>query len=262
MPFKRDRVKPSHYPKLPFHLIRSAQLVSSGVVACIMFYFLSELSRDHYSLPWTFILVCLQIPSQLLATDQTLQLMTVSLLTIASLTTTIILHFFYGLNPTLNTVLNSTLALLWAVSFSLLTWWSSGTLAHICNKDSWDSDLGLSVCRLYKALFSFSLFGLVATMLALVLDVHVQRQATVRGRFQQLNVLGNGGKNAQGRERGMGADGFEEQDVNPNPVAQGKKQTRGGEGYALPDEQYAYDADTTYHGAAGQVGRRSMEGRI
>jgi len=210
-----------------------------------MFYFLRELARDNYSMPWTFIL-----------------LLAVSLLTMIALTTTIFLHCFYGLNPVLNTVLNSALALLWAVSFGLLSWWSSGTLSHVCNVDNWDSELGISVCRLYKALFSFSLLGLVATLVALGLDIHVQRQANVRGRFQQVQVHGGDGKAGERFEE-KDIDGFDEQDLNPNPVAKGRRTgKRGGDGYALPDEQYVYDEDTTYHGAAGQVGRRSVEGRI
>jgi hypothetical protein len=57
MVFRRDRVKPTHYPRLPFHIIRIIQLLSSMVVASIMFYFISELARDRFKLPWTFVLV-------------------------------------------------------------------------------------------------------------------------------------------------------------------------------------------------------------
>lgn len=184
------------------------------------------------------------------------QLFAVSLLTILALTTTIVLHCFYGLNPILNTALNSSLAIVWSVGFALLSWWSSGTLSHVCNVDNWDDDLGISVCRLYKALFSFALFGLVSTLLALALDIKVQRSATKRGRFQQLQMLGGGD--------GKTDDDAHEHEANPNPTARAKrgKQKRGGEGYAVPDEQFAYDGDTSYHGAAGQVERRSLEERM
>jgi hypothetical protein len=60
---RRGRVKPTHYPRLPFHIVRSAQLLSSIVVASIMFYFIKELARDHFRLPWTFILVNLHVIS-------------------------------------------------------------------------------------------------------------------------------------------------------------------------------------------------------
>ncbi|KAH8722924.1 hypothetical protein GQ44DRAFT_621446 [Phaeosphaeriaceae sp. PMI808] len=244
MTFRKDRVKPTHYPKIPFHSIRSAQLLSSAVVSCIMFYFLKELAHDHFRLPWTFIL-----------------LMAVSLLTLLALTTTIALHCFYGLNPVLNTVLNSSLALLWAVSFSLLSWWSSGTLTHVCNRENWDDELGISVCRLYKALFSFSLLGLITTLLALALDIHVQRQATARGHFQ---AIGMGAGDSKGGPAIVlsGLDEHSEHETNPNPAAQSKNKNRSAEGYGLLEEHSIYGEDTSYHGAAGQVGRKSVEGRM
>lgn len=59
MAFRKDRVKPTHYPQVPFHLIRSAQLVSSIIVSSIMIYFMQQLAHDDYKLPWTFMLVLL-----------------------------------------------------------------------------------------------------------------------------------------------------------------------------------------------------------
>jgi hypothetical protein len=182
------------------------------------------------------------IPRQLLAT---------ALLTVVSLTCTIVLHIFYGLNSVLNTILNSILALLWAVSFALLSWWSSGTLSHVCNQDNWDNDMGIAVCRMYKALFSFGLLGLVATMVALGLDVHVQRQAGVRGRFQAIGMVrGHNGKSVR----------TDEHERNPDSSAtRSQGNSRGG--YALPEEQFVYGDNTGYHGAGGQVGRKSLEER-
>lgn len=242
MALRKDRVKPTHYPQIAFHGIRCAQLVSSTIVASIMFYFCSELARNDYNLPWTFIL-----------------LFTVSLLTIIALTATIALHCFYGLNPVLNTALNSSLAILWAVGFALLTWWSSGTLAHVCNVENWESDMGISVCRLYKALFSFALLGLVSTLLALVLDVRVQRGATKRGRFQQLDTLGSGGKREGQVHDHTGGDGTADES---GVHRQHNVHERDGGGYALPEEQFAYDDSFAYTGSAGQVGRRSLDERI
>ncbi|KAF3037400.1 hypothetical protein E8E11_003301 [Didymella keratinophila] len=200
MAFKKDRVKPTAYPFLPFHALRSAQLVSSLIVASVTSYFLRELSLDNYSLPWTFIL-----------------LLAVSLLTILALALTIVLHIRHGLNPIINLVLNGSLAVLWALSFSLLAWWSSATLASACAIENWETELGQSVCRTYKALFSFALLGLVATLAATGLDVHVQRSSTRKGRFQSLALQG-------GKSRG-GAQELDSDvdagiwDTNPNPSA-------------------------------------------
>lgn len=187
------------------------------------------------------------------------QLFTVSLLTIFALAATIGLHCFYGLNAALNTALNTSLAVLWGVSFALLSWWSAGTLAHECNVGSWESDTGVSVCRLYKALFSFALLGLASTVFALVLDVRVQRSATNRGQFQQLDTLGDGGK-----REGHVRDYAGESGGTTVPAMRGERDRdgRGGEGYALPEEQFAYDESYAYTGSAGRVGRRSLDGRL
>jgi hypothetical protein len=199
------------------------------------------------------------LPSFHLATQTNRpQLLSVSLLTIIALTATIVLHFLHGLNPTLNLSLNSLLAILWTISFALLSWWSSSTLSHVCNQDNWDNDAGIAVCRMYKALFSFSLLGLVATLVAVGLDVKVRRGVEGRGRFAAIGLIGGGGKSRVLGDGHMDEHTDEHED-NPNPTAAGR-QARGGEGYALPDEQFGYgDNDTGYHGAAGQIGRRSEE---
>lgn len=191
------------------------------------------------------------------------QLLAVSILTLLSLSLTIVLHIRHGLNPSLNLVLNGSLGVLWAVSFALLAWWSAATLASACAVENWESDLGQSVCRTYKALFSFALLGLVATLVALGLDVHVQRKSTRKGRFMSLGVMGGkrGGARVEGDDDDD--DGVDDGiwDVNPNPAALGGERQRGGEGYAVPEEQFGY-GDTTYAGAGGQVGRRSVEERL
>ncbi|KAF1993428.1 hypothetical protein P154DRAFT_549564 [Amniculicola lignicola CBS 123094] len=236
---RKDRVKPSQYPALPFHILRTAQVVSSIIVGSIMSYFLYQLRQDGYRLPWTFIL-----------------LLSVSLLTLLTLTLTIILHLLFGLNPILNLSLNAVLATLWTLSFTLLSWWSSGTLSHVCNRQNWDTPTGISICRIYKALFSFALFGTVSTIAALVLDVYVWRSVGRRGVFSSLK-MGDGKVLGGGAGAGIHMGG----EANPNPVAgrAQKSRPRGGDGYAVPEEQFVYDegdeADIGYHGAANEPGR-------
>ena len=86
--------------------------------------------------------------------------MAASLASVAVLTFTIFLHCFSGLNPRLNIALNSFLSVLWAVGWSLLTWYMSGTLTNMCDIEHWNEDIGIMVCRIYKALFAFTLTGL------------------------------------------------------------------------------------------------------
>lgn len=194
-------------------------------------------------------------PTPALQFPLTRQLLAVALSTLVALGATIALHMFHGLNPSLNLGLNLALSVLWAVSFALLAWWASSTLAHACAVDNWESDTGVAVCRMYKALFSFAVLGLVGTLAALGLDVHVQRSSTRKGRFVSLGVVG-GKQDGRGRELG-GDEGV--WDVDASPAA--TRGARGGEGYAVPEEQFRY-ADTSYEGAAGQVGRRSVEERL
>jgi hypothetical protein len=183
--------------------------------------------------------------------------MAVALLTLVSLTTTIVLHCYYGLNPALNTILNSILAVLWAVGFGLLSWWSAGTLTHVCDKENWEDDRGISVCKMYKALFSFNLMGLLATLLALILDVHVQRQAGARGRFQQIAMVAGDAKRGQASVQEDGD--LHESNPNRNAV---NRHRGAGAGYSVPEEQFAYGDNMGYQGAAGQMGRRSLDERM
>lgn len=140
---RRAKTAPSHYPRFLFHGIRTVQLISSLVVGAIMSYFMWHLTHDHWQTPWTFIF-----------------LMAASLASVAALLFTIVMHCCIGLNPRLNILINSGLLVLWAVSWALLTWWMSGTLANACDVRHWNEDVGIMVCRIYKALFTFALLGL------------------------------------------------------------------------------------------------------
>ncbi|KAL9070567.1 MAG: hypothetical protein Q9157_005771 [Trypethelium eluteriae] len=55
---ERIKTAPSHYPPVPFHIIRTAQLISSAYVFSVMCYFIWWLIHDRYPIPWTFILLC------------------------------------------------------------------------------------------------------------------------------------------------------------------------------------------------------------
>lgn len=94
--------------------------------------------------------------------------MVASVCSVAALIFTILLHCFTGLNSQLNVAINSALAVLWALSWSLLTWYMSGTLRNLCDITHWNEDTGIMVCRIYKTLFAFTLTGLfvVTTMLS------------------------------------------------------------------------------------------------
>lgn len=54
---RRAKTAPSHYPRVPFHLLRFGQLLASLIVGGIMSFFMWHLTHDHWQTPWTFILV-------------------------------------------------------------------------------------------------------------------------------------------------------------------------------------------------------------
>lgn len=105
-------------------------------------------------------------------------------------------------------------------------------------------------------------FPSLSTLCALGLDIRTYRQSTQRGKYNAMQTLeSKRAFDAPDNVVALEEDGDEH---NPNPAAAGRSKPRGGarEGYAVPEEQFAYDEDTVYHGAAGQVGRRSVEERL
>jgi hypothetical protein len=76
------------------------------------------------------------------------------------------MHIFFGLSPRVNLVLNSVLLGLWAPGFGFLWYYSRGTLSHVCNTANWTEEVGIMVCRIYKALFAFALEGLYGFLLS------------------------------------------------------------------------------------------------
>lgn len=105
----------------------------------------------------------------------------------------------------------------------------------------------------------------VSTLLALLLDIHVQRKATHLGKFTALQPLDSKShtnlhsvSHTSLTSYGVSAE------TNPNPTARhtNHKTARGGKGYAALEEEFGYDdLDTGYRGAAGEMGRRSLGDR-
>lgn len=134
---------PSPYPAVLFHAIRLAQLLSSTVVMSFLAFFVHYLMEDHYYIPWTFLV-----------------LLAVSSFTVLSVVTTAFFYHYRTLQPRLSSVINSGLTLLWMLGFALLTWNLSGTLSHQCDIANWNHETGVMVCRIYKAIETFTITGL------------------------------------------------------------------------------------------------------
>jgi hypothetical protein len=202
-----------------------------------------------------------------------------SFFSVAALAVTIVLHCCVGLRPDFNIAVNGFLTLVWAVSWSLLTWYMSPTLKNYCDVEHWKEDAGIMVCRIYKALFTFAFLGLyvlleiflqywwiltmihsISTIAALCLDFYVRRKNNKRGMYrlhdidakqQQQSGAPRGPFTDEGH--GYGAGGIAEPRESeaweaPRPsVSPYGEQSSQPHGYAVPEQQFLTD-DTGYHG--------------
>ena len=78
------------------------------------------------------------------------------------------------------------MCVLWIVSIALLSWNLTWTLGHRCIVTRWHNEAGVMVCRLYKALTAFAVTGTLSSMLALLLDLSVQRKGAQLGKYNQM----------------------------------------------------------------------------
>ncbi|OQV00556.1 hypothetical protein CLAIMM_06036 [Cladophialophora immunda] len=168
MPSKM-KSRPQVYPPLAFHIIRTIAFISASIVSGILIYFCMQLRHDGFKLPWTFIIVLAS-----------------TLLSLLSLFLTSFLYTCFFLSPLFNLILNVTIFIIWVVGYCLLTWNMYGTLGHSCSRANWASDDGMMICRIYKALYSFEVFGLLAQIALIVLDVRTRRAQTKLGRYNQM----------------------------------------------------------------------------
>lgn len=88
------------------------------------------------------------------------QLLSVSAFTVASILITSFFYYMRSLKPGLSVYINGFLSLIWMAGFALLTWNISVLLGNVCNVDNWDHDTGIMICRIYKALETFSITGM------------------------------------------------------------------------------------------------------
>ncbi|KIW14712.1 hypothetical protein PV08_07496 [Exophiala spinifera] len=173
MPTTKMRSRPQVYPRLAFHVIRGIAFISASVVSGILIYFCLQLKHDGFKLPWTFIVILLS-----------------SLLSLLALLVTSLVYAFAFLNPLLNLISNSSILLVWTVGIALLTYNMYGTLGHSCSRANWANDDGMMICRTYKAFYSFNIFGWLAQVALIVLDVRSRRKQTALGRYNKMMAEG------------------------------------------------------------------------
>ncbi|KAJ5835763.1 hypothetical protein N7447_001789 [Penicillium robsamsonii] len=166
---KSPSVKPSAYPPLPFHLIRFLIFLSSIVVGVILAVFTYHLHADGFKLPYSFLVLFVS-----------------SGLSLLNILLTSVIHCSCGLSTKLSISLNILLTILWALSLGLLGWSIASTITTTCTAAYWGNSTGIAVCRSYKALFTFTITGLVSYIAAVWLDVIVRRRQTRLGVYDAM----------------------------------------------------------------------------
>lgn len=144
-------------------------------------------------------------PPGLIKTDQPLQLLTASSLTILALFASSALYHFRTLPLTYNLINNAVLSVFWILGLSFLSWNVGWTITHRCAIATWLTEAGIMVCRLFKACTAFTVTGLyashlfptlpevahqthrLASLLALFLDVQVHRKSTQLGQYNAMH---------------------------------------------------------------------------
>ncbi|KAL3479941.1 hypothetical protein BJX99DRAFT_221529 [Aspergillus californicus] len=171
---RNKSVKPSEYPKLPFHIIRFITFVSSLIVAIIVSVFTYNLHGADHKLPWPFLVLIIS-----------------AFLSLLNLVLTTFLHCCYGLSPRLSLVTNSIVLLLWFISLVLLAWSLSHTILTTCNATYWATSTGIAVCRIFKTLFSFTIIGVAALIACIALDIVAYRRQTRLGEYDPMAAEGH-----------------------------------------------------------------------
>ncbi|PYH65582.1 uncharacterized protein BO88DRAFT_446038 [Aspergillus vadensis CBS 113365] len=165
----RASVKPSQYPPIPFHTIRLFGLISTFIVGIILAVFINQLHSNNYKLPWAFLILLIATVFSLL-----------------NYILTTLTHCCYGLSPRLNLVTNSIVLVLWLIALGLLSWSMAHTILTTCNTTYWGTSTGISVCRIYKALFTFTIVAATSHIAAAALDVIVYRRQTRLGQYDPM----------------------------------------------------------------------------
>ncbi|KAJ5125825.1 hypothetical protein N7448_005140 [Penicillium atrosanguineum] len=165
-------VKPSAYPALPFHGIRFLIFLSSIVTAIILAVFIYHLHADGYKLPFAFLI-----------------LLIASLLSIINVIFTSLANCACGLSTKLSIMLNTLLLLIWLLALALLSYNMAHTILTSCSATYWGNKTGISICRSYKALFSFTVTGTASMIAALWLDIIVRRRANRLGAYDPMGSM-------------------------------------------------------------------------
>jgi len=145
----KDRPKQAHYARLPLLAVCLIQVVSSVIVAGILYYFFFGLHRKQL------FFICLSAAAHF----SFLQLVTIN-----------VVSCFSHIPPLLRLISNTISFALWCVGFG-------GLVSYDLKWKLFSQCTGHMICTLYKVLIAFTAASVAASVLAVLLDISVLRRA-------------------------------------------------------------------------------------
>ncbi|KAL6247321.1 hypothetical protein RBB50_005667 [Rhinocladiella similis] len=166
----KDRQRASLYPYPVTPILGAANVVSGAIVLGILAYFVHYLRMDNMSAPTELIFVlvvaCIALLDQIVA---------------------IFRHRVFQVSARLNLFVHLVILSLWCAAFGVLSWrLNKMVLSHTCSIKVWETSMGVMVCRLYKAMYSFSAISLALAVGSVILDYTVMKEDAVAGIYQPL----------------------------------------------------------------------------
>lgn len=130
-----------------------------------------------------------------------------SLVSILTATFTTSTHIFRTMTPRTSLIINGVTFILWIIGLSIITAKiGSMVLGHTCAMPMWATSMGVMVCRIYKALYSFIVVGTAASGASVILDISVSNEVCRRGMYREMKDEGKTGgmvEPSQGLRRGF-----------------------------------------------------------
>ena len=241
--FNKPRNQPSPYPFPTTYILAVSSLISSLITFIILAYFSYYLRMDNMTVPVQFVFVrrpfsyfFLRPYSKINKRSHTnnAQLLVASLVSILTVTFTTSTHIFRTMTPRTSMIINGLAFILWIIGLSIITAKiGSMVLGHTCAMPMWATEMGVMVCRIYKALYSFIVIGTASLGASVILDISVSNEVSKRGMYREMKDEGKAGGMAEpspGLRRGF----YTNVDMKDSPDLG----VRGAE----------FDADTRYDG--------------
>ena len=108
-------------------------------------------------------------------------------MSLAFLTYSFFIHTFRVSSARSNFIINVVLFALWSASLALIGWkLNHMVLSRSCTIEMWQTDMGMMVCRIYKAMSAFLILAWLSSIASFILDWTVASGQQSRGAYAQM----------------------------------------------------------------------------